>query len=307
MTSLVLLSLPVIAGAAVLLPVSAQSSFSSGQVAVAAVLGLVGLLLGLRWAGRLLLLHPEGIAGLAGALAGLVLLTAVFASESAFLTAARLAVAGPLALWLVAARRPDLAADGEDGGTTAPHKWLRTGVVVVVWLAVVGVPLTAGFAAVSGLTAAWQPGARYLLTAILVLLLTGWSAVLAGAALRALRSPAAAAGRASFAAWVAVLPALALLSFDPAAISGASLATWAAVVVPLVAGPIIAWLLDGRIGLLELEGAPLWPGAPAPVGSAVRGGRRLVADALAEALGILEGPSGLLWILVIVALLLYVS
>jgi hypothetical protein len=308
MTSLVLLSLPVIAGAAVLLPVSAQPAFSSGQVAVAAVLGLLGLLLGLRWAGRLLLLHPQGIAGLAGALAGLVLLTAVFASESALLAAARLAVVGPPALWLVAARRPDHAADEDDDETGAPHKWLRTGVVVMVWLAAVGVPLTVGFAAVSSLTAAWQPGVRYLLTAILVLLLTGWSAVLSGAALRALRSPAVAAGRASVAARVAVLPALALLSFDPAAISGASLVTWAAVVIPLVAGPVIAWLLDGRIDLLELEGATLWPmSVPAPVGSAARGGRRLVADALAEALAILEGPSGLLWILVIVALLLYIS
>jgi hypothetical protein len=308
MTSMVLLSLPVIAGAAVLLPVSAQSAFGSGQVAVAAVLGLVGVLLGLRWAGRLLLLHQEGIAGLAGALAGLVLLTAVFASESAFLTTARLAVVGPLALWLVAVLRPDQAADAGDHEIRAPHKWLQTGMVVVVWLAAVGVPLTAGFAAVSGLTAAWQPGVRYLLTVILVLLLTGWSAVLAGAALRALRSPAAAGGRASVAAWVAVLPALALLSLDPGAISDASLVTWAAVVVPLVAGPVIAWLFDGRIDLLELEGATLWPGGvPVPVGSAVRNGRRLAADALAEALSILEGPSGLLWILIMVALLLFVS
>lgn len=291
--------LPVIAGAAVLLPITQQASLGSLQIATGVVLGLMSVLLSFRWAGRLVDLQPKGIAGLATALAGVMLLAAVFASSSALLAATRVAVFAPLTLLTIGAAR----ALGRAG-------WLRVGGVAVVWLAVVGVPLTAGFTALSGLYGAWQPGPQLLLMAILGLLLVGWSAVLSTAALRLVRTVRNGEPTTP-ARWLAIVPAVAplvvLLAIDPASVRAASVITWVALAVPLVAGPVLAGLLDGRLDLRALNDVTLAPptGLTRVVAFAASG-RRVVADALSEALSILEGPSGWLWILGIVVLLLLV-
>lgn len=297
-----LIALPVVAGAVVLLPVAQQTAMGGAQLAVAVVLGLLSVLLGLRSAGDLIEQHPAGLAGLAGTLAGLVLLAAVFTPESTLPAATRVAVFVPLALLLA--------------GGVATNRLvavLRAGVVVVAWLAVVGVPLTAGFTTVSALYAAWQPGTQLLLVALMALLLLGWSAVLSTVALRLLRRLRD-EGATAPDDWRAIVPALvpvaSLLTVDPAPLAEMSAISWVALVVPVVGGPVLAWLLDGRLDLSAATAtspASLVPaGVMAPLTGAWRSGRRLAGDAVTEALTILEGPGGLLWVLGIILLLLLI-
>lgn len=310
--ALTLMSLPVIAGVAVLLPVAQEPAHSGTQLALAVVLGLMSPLMALRAAGRLLALHPGGAASVAGALAGLVLLAAVFASEETLLAATRVAVAVPLLLGLVTYQRASAVATstGEMGRLAGASHVIA---LIFAWLAVLGLPLTAGFTSLVGLYSAWQTGSTYVLLGTLALLLALWSVVLAMLWLRLGRqvryagtSTAARPAIAGVAPFIIALIPLAQMNLG--AFSSATVITWLAILIPLLVGPIAAWFLVPRLDAWEVDFNALIPAQRiAPLGSAAKQGWALAGDAVAEALAVLEGPSGMLWILIVVVLLLLIS
>lgn len=311
-TALMLASLPVITGVTILLPVAGQRISSGLQLALAVIFGFLGLLMGLRSAGQLASLRNDGVAGLAGALSGLVLLTAVFTSESAMLVAVRVAVFVPLALTLIA-EQYTLTDHGSHSTNHRLARWIHLGVVVIAGLAVLGMPLTAGFPAIMALYKAWQPGFLYVLVLVLIILLVAWSAVLSYTVLQLARRPSESdpVGQ-SGAGWINSLPLLiplvALVYIDLPGLAGLGFMAWLALAVPLVAGPLIAWLLGDRIDVTGADAASILPsGHTAAVVSALHRGRAIAGDAFAEALGILEGPSGLLWVLIAVILLVLLT
>ncbi|MEZ4515910.1 MAG: hypothetical protein R3C44_03395 [Chloroflexota bacterium] len=309
-SAVLLMSLPIIAGAAILLPIARQHPVGSGLLpALGLILGLVGLLMGLRSGWRSLASDAAGISGLAGGLAGLVLLTAVFASEAALLSATRVAVFAPV---FVALLMFQLRSNRDDGQQSfrKPHVWVVVGLFILVTLAVLGFPLMAGFTSLSGVYDAWQSGLRYFLVGILVALMTGWSAVLSRSILSLiLKSDEGNQTTAPRNDWLSILilvvPVLGLIQVNLSGLSGHSVVTWLALLIPIVAGPVVAWLLKDRF---EIPDAPVLPEEQvAVVTSGAQRVGNIVGDAIAEAIGILEGPNGLLWVLVVLALLFLIT
>ncbi len=315
-SAIALMTLPPIAGATVLLPVAQQSVAGGAQTALAVVVGFAALLLGLRWAWQPAARSAMGSVALAGALAGLVVLTAVFSSESALLAATRVAVFAPLVLLLISRSAGVTGVETYDevvaraGGWSG---WVEPAAMLIAWMAVLGMPLTAGFAAITALYVTWQVGASWLLVAILVILLIAWSAAVSHQIWR--RGQLARQGAGLLAAGPAIrgivpllLPLLALIAIDLPTLSATTPITWLALLAPLVFGPLVAWLLDGRLDVQEVVATPLLPrDALMPVTSRAGQWRTAVADALSEALAIIEGPSGLLWILLVIVLLILVT
>ncbi len=304
-TALALAGLPPIAGAAILLPVAQQPVTGGAQLALGVIVGFLALLLGLRWAGFDSLRFANG---LAGALGGVVLLSAVFATESAVLAAASVAVFAPLVLAVIAHQHAPLP-EAASGVAHPLTNRFHAAVVGAVWLAVMGLPLTAGWISIGQLYGSWQSGTLYVLMAILVLLLIAWSVVLSQIILRLFRQSNEAEGPVRIRTMlVGLLPALiafiGLFRINPAALSGSSILTWVTILIPLAVGPILAWFLDDRLELPELSRNDILPDDRfEPVRTAIARGWTATGDAVAEAIAILEGPNGLLLVLLVVALL----
>ncbi len=244
---------------------------------------------------------PDGLArGLALALGGLVLVAGVWAGEAALLAAARLAVLAPAVLSLL----PSTAA------TTPPSRLSRLLPLAVIYLAVAGLPPTAGFGALSRLYTSWLPGGVVLLV-VTAALISLWLAVVYQAA-RPSGAGEPASGRALWlGALPAVLAALGLLHLDVSLFSLSPL-VWAALVVPTVAGAALGHFAPGLGqlgGLLRESVAPaaVTGRATARVGPPARRAGALVAAALADAAAILEGDNGLLFLLGLVLLLLWIG
>lgn len=313
-TTLALSSLPIVAGASILLPVAQQLEDGSLHLALAVILGLLSVLMGLRLAGQMVALRAAGAAGLAGALSGIVLLTAVFVSEAALLAATRVAVFAPLVLALIAVQRASAVQEARDPAAVMRQPWVdrtHTGLIAIVWLAVLGLPLTAGLTSIGGLYDAWQPGAPYLLTAILVLLLVVWSAVMSQTVWRLLRlsgqAQAVIIDRPTLLGLVLlIVPTIGLVQLNLMALPSLSVVAWAAIMIPLIAGPLLARLLDGRMDWMTWTAAGALPTERLePLKTGAQRGWTFMGDAVAEAIATLEGPSGLLWVLLIVALLVF--
>ena len=289
-----LVGLPVLAGAALLLSVARGVALPPGLLAAATAVGLLAIVVGLA---RLGSQSPGGVArALAPALGGLALVAGVWGGEAALLPATRLAVFAPAALALL-------------GPAAGRGRWSRLAVVAVVYAALAGLPLTAGFGALSRLYALWLPGGIVLL-AITVGALALWLAVIIlGARGAGGENPT---GQPLMAALLpAGLAAAALVRPD---VSGLALppAVWVAVTLPALIGALLGWFAPGlwHVGDLARESfaaSALVGRLGARLGPTARRAGATAAAALGDAVSILEGDNGLLLLLALAALLLWLG
>lgn len=289
-----LAGLPALAGAALLLPLARGGALPPGLLAAATALGLLAAVVGLARLGQRSL---GGVArALAPALGGLALVAGVWGGAAALLPAARLAVFAPAALALL-------------GPAAGRWQWARLAVVAVVYAALAGLPLTAGFGALTPLYALWLPGGMVLL-AVTVGALGLWLAVVilgarAGGEENATRQPLLTA------LLPAALAAVALLRLD---IAGLALppAVWVAVALPALIGVLLGRFAPGLWDVGNLARESFAAGAVverlgARLGLPARRAGAATAAALTDAVSILEGENGLLLLLALLALLLWLG
>lgn len=283
---------PVLAGSAVL-----DSVVRSGQVvglplAAATAVGLLSLLAGLA---RLRERSPSAYAAaLSPALAGLGLVAGIWAGEAALLPATRVAVLAPVSLLLLP------AASGLLRG-----RWPRLLPAAIIYAAVAGLPLTAGFAAWSRLYAAWPAPGGLVLAGAIAALLTLW---LAGLYLVAAPDET---GSSSSPGWLQALPAAlaaaGLLGFDPAVRETPPL-VWAALVAPAAAGALLARFAPGLRDLpVLLREAPPPRLTYERLLAPARRATAALAAAADDAANILEGRAGLILVLALIALFLWIG
>ena len=289
--------LSAVVGAAVLLPWLRAGALPPVVVAAATAAGLLALLVGpARLRGRS---AADMARALAPALGGLALVAGVWAGEPALLPAVRLAVFVPAVLW-------SLSPVDASGPARGLPRLLPLG---LAYLALAGLPLTAGFGALSRLYAAWLPGG-WVLVVVAVALLSLWLAVVYQSGRAAPDEAGPVAG--SRALWLGALPAaLGLVQVDTAAFAQSPL-VWAAVVLPALLGAAL-----GHFGPALSEVGALLRESVGATGAIDRLTARLgpparrvgdgVAAALADAVAILDGQNGLLFLLGLLLLLLWIG
>lgn len=278
---------------------------SGAVVAAATAAGLLSVVIGLSQAWQPA--QERAMSALRPALGGLALTAAIWVGVAALVPAARLAMFAPTALLVAIAPGLRQQVGETEGAATTVSRisplWLA---VAIVLLGVAGLPLTVGFGVLPPLYGAWQQAGGWVLLLLAVVLLSLWLAALIQSGRRITRSHAA--DRATWLQALALAPPLVgLISIRPT-MAGITPLVWVFLGAPLVAGVILqrfAPNLDGMGSLLH-EAAVLPPRAARLVGSVRRLGQ-LVSDALADALAILEGAYGLLWLLGILLLLLWVA
>lgn len=292
--------LPVILGAAALATALRAAVPSGVEVAAATTVGLLAVVTGLWrvWYDRLERLP----AALRPALGGLALVAAVWAGAAALLPAARLAVFVPALLTVGETWRSGPWADSRARWAITP----RTLAAVAAFLVVAGLPLTVGLALLGPLYETWLAAGGGALLAVSILLLSLWLATLWRAARR--QGGEAAAGSAAWLRGAALLPPLAgLISLNPTAFAVRPV-VWAAIALTAVAGGLLGRFAPAgeTLGGLLREATTL-PAPAAALGQRFRQAGRATADAVADALAILEGEYGLLWLLGLLLLLLWLA
>jgi hypothetical protein len=178
--------------------------------------------------------------------------------------------------------------------------------LALVYLAVAGAPLTVGYTVLSRLYDSWQFSGGIILMLVAAALVALWLAAiyLAG---RALRGPGAIVRTVWLRGLALLVPLLALLSPSFSAPAGGAV-TWLAIAIPLAAGLLLGRFtpdLEGLDSLLRESVAVRLP--TERVAPRLRVFGRAAAEAVADALAILEGEYGLLWLLGLLLLLLWIA
>lgn len=301
--------LPILIGAAVLAKPIASGALRPAEIAVGTAIGLLGFAIGLARAwGR----PSERALALGLALVGLVFVASIWAGTEALLASARLAVFAPFLLGLIAGapgqaegvvdREPE--AIGKSAGLPLTPQSLGR---AVVYVALAGLPLTVGFTVLSLLYETWRLAGGWVLLLVVVLILTLWLAVITVAGRSAARA-ATSPGRDEWLRATAFLPAIiGLISLD---LSGAASGwiTWVAILIPPMAGWLIGRFLPVPDAFGELwREAVAMPVAAAGLTRRLREAGSIIADAVSDALAILSGEFGLLWLLGLLLLLIVMT
>jgi flagellar basal body-associated protein FliL len=277
-----------------LLPVMGLSLLArfpeAGQMGVAyglvgTIFGLLGVLIGLRRAWSGMAKPMRAVAGLAQVQVNIAFLAAVWGGREAALAETRLLLAVAV-LYLAAGR--------------LQARWQLIGPVVAL-AALAGLPLTAGFAGLSALYSAWWGNGRFLL--ILVLAILHVPLVTAGFWLVRRQTAETAPSPLEVGAWL--LPAIGLITFT--GLGNATVPIWLIILLPFALG-LIAMRFSPKVSEVRailrrafmFSRPRFWP-------------RQLptllvtnVGTALREAARILEGETGLLWLLAFVVILLLI-
>ncbi len=297
-------SLPVIAGAAVLV-----TGFSAGrptdlEIIAITLFAFLSSITALAQAQRFS--FDRLIKALGPSLAGIVLIAAVWATDDAMLSAVRLAVFAPAILTIIATlfvarpttvntieARPSLLSPGAIGS-------------IVVYAAVAGLPLTAGFVALSSLHEVWQAASNWALVTALVVLLSLWLAA-AFLTIRATMKRFVSGREVWLRGMSLLLPIIGLLQFNPASFN-VSIITWIAIILPPILGLLLGLFVPGLRALDDRSGERLSNARPSEeLSGRLRRLGRTSTDAIADAAAILEGEFGLLWLLGLVLLLLWLA
>ena len=299
--------LPAVAAASVLIGALGVGSPSMLGVVAGTIAGLLALLLGLAWAWE----HPTALPrALALGLGGVLLVAAVWAGQSALLAATRLAVFAPVLVGLASAGRPPgtsgapVPAAAADGMRRQLSPLLLG--LLVAFLAIAGLPLTVGFSTLAPIYDSWSGPAGWVLLLVTVALLTMWLATLYQVGRTTAR--AATVDRAVWIRSLALIPpAVGLIALEFGGLAG-SWVTWAAIAVPAAAGIVLGHFAPdmGGLGGLLREAAAL-PQPLAAIGTRMRQARKWVAGALGDALAILEGENGLIWLLGLLLLIIWIT
>jgi hypothetical protein len=296
---------PVVVGAAILASGLDATSLSPAAIALATALGLLSVVMGLRWAwGQ----ATESLAGALGiGLAGLALTASVWVGEEGLAAVVRLTVFAPamLAVWLPDGQERPLASAGVAG---VRQRRFAPQVIpaIAAYAAVGGVPLTVGFVVLSRLYDAWQFSGGYVLLVVMVVAMSLWLAAIYRGG-RRVAGAGAASDRAQWRRGLAILaPLLALLS--PAFDAPDGALVWIALAIPLAAGVALGQFVPGLDDLDELLRESAQVRLPAErFAPRLRSAAQAAAGAIAEALAILDGGYGLLWLLGLLLLLLWVA
>ena len=288
--ALLLHTTPAVAGAALLVRVEAATDIT---LAFALPLTLVALL-GMLWSANAAWQHSDDRPRMAALLgvgqAGLVLLAGTWAGPDAILAEARvLLLAGGVLLVAAQLTGTDLLA--------------RLGPLLAL-AALAGLPLTAGFAGRTAVYDAWLDGGRWLLVLVTALLHVPYIAAVLLLVWDkppvALRRPQS--GPALVTTVALLLPALGLLTFSD--LAGASIIAWFAVLLPAGAAMLLVYYLEetdaARQTVREALSLPFDSG---PYLRSLYNAVRAVPLALREAIAILEGERGLLWLLLFLLLI----
>ncbi len=302
-TAVMLLALPVLAGAKLLLPLAQPGTVSGGVLALGAAAGLVTLLMAIRsfFSNEITM---QGLAlSVASALAGMVVLAALWAGQEGLLAQVRAAVVAPAILLLLPGVRAANVDDRLSGSRLSPAA-LGVGVVAA---ALAAVPLTAGFRGMGGVYEGWLAVGGWPLVVVAALLMTLLVAAAVGRGRLVLVTLRELSGRSG---WLGAAPALllglGLLAVPWPWLGEQSPLVWAAILLPLVIG-VAGALILGRQSLWADLLATSVPTLPAlwrdsRAAAPARRAGRFVAAATSDALAILEGPYGLLWVLALLAL-----
>ena len=288
-TAVLLLTGPALAGAAMLVGLAATGPMPA--LLPMTLIGLLVVLLGLRrvWA-HLAEPAPMGM-GLLLVQIGWLLLAALWAGPAAATAEARV-----LAL---AAGFLFLAVRGVRADTADPvGRGLRLAGWLLALAALAGLPLTAGFNGRAGLYTAWLTAGGWPLVVVAALL---HGMLITAVCLAALsRTDDEAEAPSSLISQAArLLPAIGLLAL-PVALAQAAIGTWLALLLPMAAGvAAVRFAPDGpaAAAVVQRSTAVRVPTVP------WRRWAHLLTGALRDAAVLLEGERGLLWLLLLAALI----
>jgi hypothetical protein len=287
--------LPPLAGGLLLLRLLPVAQLSPGISLLLTVLGLVGFMRGVQLAWNRLHLPGYAVTALLLAQSHLLLLAAIWVGAAGVLAELRVLLLAGSTLYLLAMQ-------------PAAQKWVRLGIGGLALAALAGLPLTAGFASRAGLYAIWLQDGRWPL--VLVLTLVHIPLLMAGVWLLLAQAepPTVAESRTPYAwlrAAVPLLPALGLFSLSNIVWGNVPLLAWLAVLVAAAAGVVLPrYVVNAQQVRLTLRQAL---GTERPFTHKLPTLKQLglgLQTAVNDAADILDGDSGLLWLLLLAVIII---
>ncbi len=286
--------LPPLAGALLLLRLLPVAQLSPALSLLLTALALVGFMRGIQLAWNRLHLPGYAVTALLLAQSHLLLLAAIWVGATGVAAELRVLLLAGGTLYLLVTQTPG-------------QQWLRLAVGGVALAALAGLPLTAGFASRAGLYAIWLADGRWAL--VLVLALLHVPLVMAGVWLLLAKLSGAEITNRTSQDWLRealpILPALGLLSVSQVVWRNVPLLAWLAILGTAVAGIILPRFVgevqDVRLMLRQALGAdrPLVGKLPSlkQLGLGLQ-------TAVNDAADILDGDSGLLWLLLLAVIII---
>ncbi|MEZ4592593.1 MAG: hypothetical protein R3D55_15825 [Chloroflexota bacterium] len=290
--------LPPLAGALLLLRLLPVAQLSPGVSLLLTVLSLIGFFRGVQFAWNRLHLPGYAVTALLLAQSHLLLLAAIWVGAAGVLAELRGLLLAGAALYLLV-QQPNT------------HKFVRLGVGSVTLATLAGVPLTATFAGRAGLYTAWLADGRWPL--VLVLALLHVPLIMAGIWLLRLPTTTSSQENRTVQDWLReaapVLPAVALFSFNPAAFSAIPLMALLFLAATAVAGIVLPQFVgqpeDVRLTIRQALGSER-PSFAEKLPSIKQLGEGL-QTAVNDAADILDGDSGLLWLLALAVIIILIG
>ena len=287
--------LPPLAGAMLLIRLLPVAQLSPAISLLLTVLALIGFMHGLQLAWNRLHLPGYAVTALLLGQSHLLLLAAIWVGQPGVAAELRVLLLAGGALYMLVSQ-------------PTANRWLRWAVGGVALAALAGLPLTAGFASRAGLYAIWLADGRWAL--VLVLALLHVPLVLAGVWL--LRGETAVVETSTMRSWqdwlregLPVLPALGLLSVSNVIWGNVPLLAWAAILLAVAAGAVLPRFVgDGQQVRVTLRQAL---GNERPFTAKLPSLKQLglgVQTAVNDAADILDGDSGLLWLLLLAVIII---
>ncbi|MBK8905686.1 MAG: hypothetical protein IPM53_31175 [Anaerolineaceae bacterium] len=295
------LLIPSLAGGMLLIRLLPVAQLSPAISLLLTVLALVGFMHGLQLAWNRLHLPVYAVTALLLAQSHLLLLAAIWVGVPGVAAELRVLLLAGGTLYLLVTQ-------------PSANRWLRLAVGGVALAALAGLPLTAGFASRAGLYAIWLADGRWAL--VLVLALLHVPLVLAGVWL--LGGETAVSNPTESRSWqdwlreaLPLLPALGLLSVSNVIWGNVPLLAWAALLLAAAAGVglprFVGDLHDGQQVRVTLRQAL---GNERPFAAKLPSLKQLglgVQTAVNDAADILDGDSGLLWLLLLAVIIILIG
>lgn len=291
---------PAAAGAVLLARLEASSQIGLAFALPFTLVGLLALLAG-AYRAWIALPHQTALAvGLIQSQSGLVLLAGVWVGPEAVVVESLvlLLAGGILLLDIWRERLAGLAQLPQPG-------------VIISAAALAALPLTAGFAGRSALYATWLEESRWLLMVVTALLHIPLLTALFTAYLPPGRRLDNAPGEEHPTPDVArtlslLLPTLAL--FSVSALSQAPAVAWLAILLPVLVAGLVAWRLEepAELSRTVRQAMALPIAAERPSFAGLRRVATAATAAARDALSLLEGEGGLLWLLLFVVILYFI-
>ncbi|MCP4417945.1 MAG: hypothetical protein GY805_15090 [Chloroflexi bacterium] len=296
--SIFTLLLPPLAGGLLLLRLLPVAEFNPGPSLLLTVLALVGFMQAIRLACGRLHLPSYAVAALLLAQAHLLLLSAIWVGSSGVVAELRVLLLAGGTLCLIVAQP-----NGQ--------RWSRLVSGGLALAALAGLPLTATFASRATLYANWLANGRWALVLVLALLhlpliMTGvWLLLAKSAESTVVESQ-------DWRHWlreaIPFLPALGLISVNNVIWVNVPLLIWLIIVITAVGGTLLPHFLgDAQQVQVALRQAL---GAERPFSGKLPSLRQVaesVQTAVNDAADILDGDSGLLWVLLLAVIIIFAS